>query len=209
MTTPEKTAEKAAEALAATGQPVTARAVREKAGVRMAVAAAAAKAWNKTAAAEEAHTIPMPDAVQARAQGLWETALTVARTQFDTERDGWNSRLAAAEHEQQELSTLVEELENDLEKALLQTKDCEDAARTSEALHAAGTSQLRESLARTEGELAAVKAERDRLLAERDALQGKLDAVPASTSPRKTTPRKPRATTPATTKAKGSPTKTA
>ena len=86
--TPEERAEAAARELADTGRAVTARAVREAAGVRMTVAASVAKAWNE-ATTEDAE-VPVPEVpadVQGRLEAIWADAYRVAWDTVAPERD--------------------------------------------------------------------------------------------------------------------------
>ncbi|MGO2716328.1 MAG: DNA-binding protein, partial [Brevibacterium aurantiacum] len=64
---PEERAEAAARDLADRGRPVTARAVREAAGVRMVLAAEVAKAWKEAENDDEGVPVPpVPEDVAAR-----------------------------------------------------------------------------------------------------------------------------------------------
>lgn len=86
--TPEERAGAAARDLADTGRAVTARAVREIAGVRMTVAATVAKAWNDTT--NEDATVPIPDVpedVQGRLQAIWADAYRAAVDTVAPQRD--------------------------------------------------------------------------------------------------------------------------
>lgn len=86
--TPEERAEAAARELADTGRAVTARAVREAAGVRMTVAAAVAKAWNEATTEDE--TVPVPEVptdVQGRFEAIWADAYRAAWDAMAPERD--------------------------------------------------------------------------------------------------------------------------
>lgn len=99
---PEERAEAAARDLADTGRAVTARAVREIAGVRMTVAATVAKAWND--ATSEDATVPIPDVpedVQGRLQAIWS--------------DAYRSALDAVNPERDRLQVEVEQLHEDIE----------------------------------------------------------------------------------------------
>src|SRR5699024_7254548 len=86
--TPEERAEAAARELADTGRAVTARAVREAAGVRMTVAAAEAKAWNE-ATTEDAvvQVSEVRDDVLARWEAIWSDAYRAAWDAVAIERD--------------------------------------------------------------------------------------------------------------------------
>lgn len=86
--TPEERAEAAARELADTGRAVTARAVREAAGVRMTVAAAVAKAWNEATTEDE--TVPVPEVptdVHGRFEAIWADAYRAAWDAVAPERD--------------------------------------------------------------------------------------------------------------------------
>jgi len=99
---PADRARQAAEALAAAGQAVTARAVKQRAGVMTDVAALAARMWNDEQAAAVA-VPPVPEAWAARVEALWPAAYAVAREQFADERAGLLARLASTEVERDEL----------------------------------------------------------------------------------------------------------
>lgn len=102
--TPEDRAEATARDLADRGKAVTARAVREAAGVRMAVAAAAARAWREATAEDSEIEVPeVPADVSARLSAVWADAYRAAVATVTPERD----RLAA---EAEELRTEVEAL---------------------------------------------------------------------------------------------------
>ena len=79
-TTPEDRAEAAARDLVDRGLPVTARAVREAAGVRMAVAAQTARAWKEATAEQPDVVVPeVPDDVTSRLTAIWADAYRTAR----------------------------------------------------------------------------------------------------------------------------------
>lgn len=86
--TPEERAEAAARELADTGRAVTARAVREAAGVRMTVAASVAKAWNEATTEDAVVPVPeMPADVQGRLEAIWADAYRAAWDAVAPERD--------------------------------------------------------------------------------------------------------------------------
>jgi hypothetical protein len=86
--TPEERAEAAARELADTGRAVTARAVREAAGVRMTVAASVAKAWNEATTDDAVVPVPeMPADVQGRLEAIWADAYRAAWDAVAPERD--------------------------------------------------------------------------------------------------------------------------
>lgn len=120
-TTPEQRAQQAAEEVAAQGRRVTARAIRETAGVSMAVATAAARTWNETQGAEDVP--PVPDAVQLRVAGLWREAVTAARVEHEAARQGWEAQLADARAEARELETALEDVESRVEQLRREVAD--------------------------------------------------------------------------------------
>jgi len=86
--TPEERAEAAARELADTGRAVTARAVREAAGVRMTLAAAVAKAWNAATIEDTAVPVPeVPADVQGRLEAMWADAYRAAWDAVAPQRD--------------------------------------------------------------------------------------------------------------------------
>lgn len=179
--TPEEKALAAAEALAAGGTSVTARAVREASGVRMAVATEAARSWNDAAAAQGA--VPeVPEAVRRRFDAVWTEAYGAARAEFDEARAGWEARVSRLETESAELVKAVEEAEQEAERvSAAAAANAESAAaalaragevaskeaREASHLLAAATSRADKA----EGRLEAITAERDRLLVEVAALR--------------------------------------
>ncbi len=193
--TPEQRASDAAEALAARGAAVTARAVRQRSGVRMTVAAEAARSWNESEAQAEAVPEP-PAAVEARFIALWREAVVVARGEFVEIRTGWQAKVEQAyaerdaaaedvERAEAERDALAERLEDagrmhaSAYEALTAARDearAETAAAREQA--AAAEARSRETLAeqrsradKAEARAEAVTGERDRLLAERDDLR--------------------------------------
>src|SRR5690625_2027948 len=86
--TPEDRAEAAARDLADRGQAVTARAVRKAAGVRMTVAAAAARAWREATRDRAEVEVPeVPADVSARLAAVWADAYRAAISVVAPERD--------------------------------------------------------------------------------------------------------------------------
>jgi len=155
---PEEKAARAAEELVAEGKPITARAVRERAGVSMAVATDAARTWNERAA--ELESVPdLPDDVQARFEGVWRAAYVAARKEFDEARAAWVSRYETAQKDVAALTKSVSELEEQLAREQEEVREEQRAMRNEmTAAHARA--------AKAEGALEAVTAERDRLLVE-------------------------------------------
>lgn len=177
------TPEQAAEALDAEGIKVTARAVRERSGVRMAEAVAAAKAWNERAAAQ-GNAPEIPNTVQNRFEAMWAEAYAAAAESFEEARTGWAAKIDRSEAEQASLAKVVDELEttvDELRTKLEETRTAGDQAaaaaaaeidrlRTLEATEVAAYSEQlgaeRTRAAKAEGALEAITAERDRLLTE-------------------------------------------
>ena len=120
-TSPEQRAWQAAEEVAAQGRRVTARAIREAAGVSMAVAAATARAWNESQGPEDVP--PVPEAVQLRLAGVWREAVAAARTEHDVARQGWEAQLAETQDEARELETALEAAEAQLEQLNREVED--------------------------------------------------------------------------------------
>jgi chromosome segregation ATPase len=151
--TPEERAAWAAEQLDAEGATVTARTVRDKAGVRTQVAAAAAKAWS----ARKTETRRAPDpppTVTTRFAAIWREAHDTAAAAFDTERETWAQRLSAAETERDAL-----------------TEDLDKAETHNDALTA--------KAARLETDLAAARADADD---QAERLRRELDQARARTA---------------------------
>lgn len=172
----EDKATRAAEELAAEGVSVTAAAVRERSGVRMATAAAAAKAWKeREKKAEGEVTEPVPEQLQARFLAVWNEARALSRAEFDEARAGGEMKLRASESDVAKLTSAVEELERECERFEAEARNAaqlaidEIAAAQDSTAHQADVqaSQLaaeRSRADRAEGALEAVTAERDRLL---------------------------------------------
>jgi chromosome segregation ATPase len=160
--TPEARAAAAAETLAAEGVAVTARAVRERSGVRMALAAEAARAWNDQQSTEQA--IPdAPPAIQARFTALWREAVTVARAELAEARTGWQEKIAKAEQERNDMADDLGAAEDERDKALKSVATADGA-----------TAEQRSRADKAEGRAEALEAERDRLIRERDGLSRQL-----------------------------------
>jgi len=109
--TPAERAATAAEALAAEGLPVTARAVRSRAGVMTTIASEAAKQWHQQQA-QAISTPAMPATVTRRLEAIWAEAFHAARELFDAEADSWSRRIETAEAEQDHLLAELERAQN-------------------------------------------------------------------------------------------------
>ena len=160
----------AADELTAAGETVTARAVREKAGVSMTVAAQIAREWKTSAEAERA--IPeIPKRVQVRVEGLWKEAIDTVRDEFEAERQGWQQRLEETVEERDGLikdvatsETEVAELQELLEKT--QKEALASVAGLEEVLR--GVTSRAD---RAEAQVQALQEERDRLIQENQVSQ--------------------------------------
>ncbi len=161
--TPTQRAEAAAEELAADGQAVTARAVRTASGVRMTVAAEAARAWNERVD-QEGKVPDMPATFVARAEAMWRATYADARDAFAAERSGWEGRVVLAEQEAGQLRADVDEMEAQLTTA-------QEAVTEARKL----VDELRRDLARVEGESSARKAEAEQLRVEVREVRAQLD----------------------------------
>lgn len=169
---PQRRAAEAAEALAAEGKSVTNRAVRERAGVAMAVAAEAVKVWNDRVA-EQSQAPEPPDTVLARFAGIWREAYTAAGNHFAVERDGLMVKIRASDEEIRSLTQDLSESDSrvgELAVALEQART-EIEQGTHDAEQALVAERARAD--RAEGALEAVTAERDRLLAQLEAARSK------------------------------------
>lgn len=163
----------AADELSAEGEIVTARAVRSRAEVSMAVAAQIAREW-KTAAETE-RTIPeIPSRVQVRVEGLWKEAIDTVREEFEVERQGWQTRLKELSHERDDLIKEVTNLET-------KTSELQDTITTAHEENAATRKDLEAALAaatsradRAEAQVEALQEERDRLIEDGKASQALL-----------------------------------
>lgn len=171
---PEERAEAAARDLADRGLPVTARAVREVAGVRMTVATSVARAWREAADESEKLTIPeVPADVTARFTAIWADAYRSAVTSVSPERD----RLAA------EVAELRQEIEA-LTAEFAQVEEERDVARAAES-DATARAEAAEQAVREQQNLAEiakvsareVEAERDRLIQQIDNLISRIPEV--------------------------------
>ncbi len=163
----------AADELTAAGETVTARAVRETAGVSMTVAAQVAREWKTSAEAERA--IPeIPKRVQVRVEGLWKEAIDTVRDEFEAERQGWQQRLEETVEERDELIKDVATLETKVGElqALLETTREEAQARAVDLEEVLRSATSRAD--RAEAQVQALQEERDRLIKENQVSQALL-----------------------------------
>lgn len=163
----------AADELTATGSAVTARAVREAAGVSMAVAAQVAREWKTSAQAERA-TPEIPTRVQVRVEGLWKEAIDTVRDEFEAERQGWQKRLEETAAERDELISDIAPFEAKTEElqTLLEETRVEAVANTKALEESVRSATSRAD--RAEAQVEALQEERDRLIEENRATQALL-----------------------------------
>jgi len=161
--TPEERAEAAARELADTGRAVTARAVREAAGVRMTLAAAVAKAWNAATIEDTAVPVPeVPADVQGRLEAMWADAYRAAwdaaapqldRLQLEVEHltkdtQAYIADLHQAEQTEQELRAEVEQANQRATAAEAEAKTAIEQARQQTAEMRGRAEQLAQDNAR-------------------------------------------------------------
>ncbi|WP_402377975.1 DNA-binding protein [Isoptericola rhizosphaerae] len=196
--TPEQRAAEAAEALADAGLAVTARAVRERTaangpGVRMGVAATAAREWKERE--DAARTIPeVPAELERPFTAIWRTAHTLATATYDDERAGLQAKFQQAQDDRDAIAHDLESVEADLDetrraldRARAEARAAAERARDNAAQAASAAAEAlaseRSRADRAEASLAAAEAERDRTIAERDRLLAALAAAAAGDSP--------------------------
>lgn len=157
---PEARAEAAARDLADTGKTVTARAIREAAKVRMAVASAAAKAWNDAASEDDHETIPeVPDDVASRLTVIWADAYRAALAAVTPERDQLRIDVDALRTEVEGLTSDVETVEAERDTATAQVEDLEQKLAEAKA----ETEKWSTEAAKHEAALSAVRDQHDKL----------------------------------------------
>lgn len=131
--TPEDRAEATARDLADRGKAVTARAVREAAGVRMTVAAAAAKAWREATAEQSEVEVPdVPEDVSARMAAVWADAYRAAVATITPERDRLAAEVDELRAEVEALTATVSEVEDERDRITQQLHAAQDDQATTE-----------------------------------------------------------------------------
>ena len=171
---PEERAEAAARDLSDRGIPVTARAVREAAGVRMTVATSVARAWREAASESERLTIPeVPADVAARLTAIWADAYRSAVASISPERDRLSAEVAELRLEIDALTDEITQAEDEREKAraaessaTARAEAAEQAAREQKNVAASAKASARE-----------IEAERDRLLQQVDNLIMRIPSI--------------------------------
>lgn len=158
--TPESRAEAAARDLADTGKAVTARAIREAAKVRMAVASATAKAWNDAARDDDHETIPaVPEDVTGRLEAIWADAYRAALAVVTPERDQLRADVETLRAEVEGLTTDVEAVEAERDTVTAQA----DTLKKELAAAQAETEKWSTEAAKHEAALTAVRDQHDKL----------------------------------------------
>lgn len=172
--TPEDRAEAAARDLADRGLSVTARAVRDAAGVRMAVAADAARAWREAAAERAEVEVPeVPEDVRGRLAAIWADSYRAAHAVVSPERDQLAAEVEELRGEVDALTTAVAEVEGERDAREGEAKTARDSVEKGESLLKEATREAREAEARA----AAAEGERDRLTAQVAALIERIPSV--------------------------------
>lgn len=167
--TPEDRAEATARDLADRGKAVTARAVREAAGVRMTVAAAAARAWREaTADSAEVEVPEVPEDVTARFAAIWADAYRTAVAAVTPERNQLAAEVEELRGEVEALTTTVSEVEDERDQVTQQLHTAQDDQATIEhqlrdatqtiGTHEATITELREQNRTLTGQLDALIA---------------------------------------------------
>ncbi len=159
MDTPAERAKAAAEQLAAAGQAITARAVRQASGVKMSLAADVAREWNE-ARDQEVESPDVPPTIQLRVEAIWREAYTLARREFDAERAGWMARIETAGRELAELTTDLDDMQAQRDAAH------QDAKRAAEVVD-----EARARIATAEAQTQAATGEVERVREELRAAQ--------------------------------------
>lgn len=158
--TPEARAEAVARDLADTGRAVTARAIREGAKVRMALASATAKAWNEATATDDHETIPaVPEDVTGRLEAIWADAYRAALAAVTPERDQLRVDVDALRAEVEGLTADVETVETERDAATAQAEDLEQKLLEAKA----ETEKWSTEAAKHEAALSAVRGQYDTL----------------------------------------------
>jgi|GEM_PF-3067598 len=174
METPIERARVAAEQLAAAGQAVTARAVRQASGVKMAVAVDVARQWNE-ARNQEVDAPPVPEAVQLRIEGVWREAYSLAQDEFEAERTGWAAKIATLTRELGEVTADLDDMEEKARKS----GEMVDEARTRIAQAEAQATAAAVDVDRVTAELRAIQEQAATERTRADRAEARADAVAA------------------------------
>lgn len=178
--TPEDRAEATARDLADRGKAVTARAVREAAGVRMAVAAAAARAWREATTDSSEVEIPeVPDDVVARLSAIWADAYRAAVAAVTPERDRLAAEAEELRTEVEALTTTVTEVEAERDEAIQQR----DTARTEQQATEAQLLEVNQTISSREATITELREQNRTLTNQLDALIARIPTQHASGRP--------------------------
>jgi hypothetical protein len=179
--TPEQRAEAAARDLADRGQRVTARAVREQAGVMMSVANAAARAWREATEEDTGLHVPeVPDDVRGRLSAIWADAYRAAHATVTPERDQLAATASELQAEVDALTATVEEVEAERDAHAADVTAAQKAADEAASRAEAAKREALELEARAtaaEARADAAEGERDRLAAQVAAL---IERIPSA-----------------------------
>ena len=169
--TPEERAEAAARDLSDRGQAVTARSVREAAGVRMTVAVAVARAWREAESDDDRIEVPsVPNDVRARVEAIWRDAYLSAAAMIAPERDRLATEVADLRDEVDALTSAVEAVEGERDALADAVAESRRERGEADARAERAEQDAREQSSRA----SAAEAERDRLMAEVTALIAKI-----------------------------------
>lgn len=162
--TPEERAEAAARELADTGRAVTARAVREAAGVRMTVAASVAKAWNEAAAEDTAVPVPeVPADVQGRFEAMWADAYRAAWDAVAPQLDRFQAEVEQMTKDAQAYVADLYEAEQTEEALRAEVEQATQRATEVESDATAAVEQAERQAAEMRGRAEQLQAENTRL----------------------------------------------
>lgn len=138
--TPEERARQALIAMVDAGQSPTARAVRQRSGVAMQIAADTVAAWKRERDGE-AQAPPVPADVMTRLTAVWADAYTAADAIHRPAREAADQQVAQLSDERDGLLSDVSDLETQVEK---RDRDLEDLhAQLAEARSETGVLQAR------------------------------------------------------------------
>lgn len=174
--TPEERAEDAARDLSDRGQRVTARAVRELAGVQMSVANSAAKAWNEALSTDAVDIPEVPNDVQGRLVGIWADAYRAAYYAVTPERDRLAAQIKELRNEYDSLVNDFADLESEYKTAINAKEEALKKMETAkeEALEEMET--LRDTVAKLKDESRTANREHETLTKEINRLHKQIES---------------------------------
>lgn len=164
-------AQAAAEELAAQGVAVTARAVRLRSGVKMALANDVARGWNERQR-KLAEMPEIPATLLVRARGIWLEAVTMARDEFASERESVAIEIEKSQQKTHALEVRIKGLESQRDSALRsgeQASGRADVFRSRADKAEAQVIELRKELAETQERLVCERSRADRAEARAEA----------------------------------------